>query len=475
MKENNKTIQKAINVIDKNGKQLMPTFRFGKVRHMLKNGQAVIVKHEPFTIQLTYDTTNYVQEIEMCIDTGYFHIGTSIKSKKYEYVSNQYDTLKDEKQRHDDCRKYRKKRRSKFRYRKSKFKNRKKEKGWIAPSIQHKYEIHLFIINKYINVIPIKKIVIETGQFNIRVLDAIENNIPIPQDEDYQYGERYGIETLREAVFMRDNHKCQICGKGINEGKILHVHHALFWEGRHSNRMCELLTVCTDCHTTSNHQPNGKLWGIVPKNSSNYTGATFMNIVRKKLYFTLKEKYQNIDIKETYGSLTKCSRYNLNLEKSHVNDAYAMGQFHPEIRAKSEYFEKRRRNNRILEKLYDAKIIDTRTGKKVSGKDLGCERTNRKESRNSEKNLRIYRGQKINKGRRAIRRKRYEFQPGTLILINNKKRIVLGCHKNGNYIEIIPKGNEQKNFSIKKCKILVHSSGWKKIISPYNSKKERKI
>ena len=39
-------------VLSNSGERLMPTFRLGKVRHLLKDGKAKIVKHHPFTIQL---------------------------------------------------------------------------------------------------------------------------------------------------------------------------------------------------------------------------------------------------------------------------------------------------------------------------------------------------------------------------------------------------------------------------------------
>ena len=42
-------------VQDKTGKALMPTERHGKVRMLLRDGLAVVVRREPFTIQLTYD------------------------------------------------------------------------------------------------------------------------------------------------------------------------------------------------------------------------------------------------------------------------------------------------------------------------------------------------------------------------------------------------------------------------------------
>ena len=84
-------------VLSNNGERLMPTFRLGKVRHLLKDGKAKIVKHHPFTIQLLYDSKTNTQPIEICEDVGYNYIGISAKSQSHEYVSAQYDTLQDEK------------------------------------------------------------------------------------------------------------------------------------------------------------------------------------------------------------------------------------------------------------------------------------------------------------------------------------------------------------------------------------------
>ena len=64
-------------VLDINGNPLMPTERHGKVRRLLKEGKAEIVKRCPFTIQLLYDSTKYVQEINLGIDAGSKHIGVS--------------------------------------------------------------------------------------------------------------------------------------------------------------------------------------------------------------------------------------------------------------------------------------------------------------------------------------------------------------------------------------------------------------
>lgn len=56
--------QLPVYVISVEGKCLMPTYRRGKVRHMLQRGEAKIVNRDPFTIQLCYSSTEYVQRSE---------------------------------------------------------------------------------------------------------------------------------------------------------------------------------------------------------------------------------------------------------------------------------------------------------------------------------------------------------------------------------------------------------------------------
>lgn len=63
-----------IYVISKEGRPLMPTKRSGKVRHLLKDGKATILKYEPFTIQLLYATPQYTQKVILGVDPGTKHL-----------------------------------------------------------------------------------------------------------------------------------------------------------------------------------------------------------------------------------------------------------------------------------------------------------------------------------------------------------------------------------------------------------------
>ena len=244
-------------VVDKNGIPLMPTTE-AKARILLKKGRAVIFKHRPiFTIRITDREGGNTQPVEYKCDTGYEHIGVSICSEKHEYVNAQYDLLPDEKSRHDDCRKYQRSRRNRLRYRKPRFNNRKGmiSKDGFAPSIRNKRDVHIRLLQDFAQVIPVTSAVFEMGQFDTQVLKAKEEGKPLPEGTDYQQGERYGIATLREAVFARDHHTCQVCKRNAFKDKvILCIHHAGFWYGDHTDRLSGLMTVCTGCHTPRNHK-----------------------------------------------------------------------------------------------------------------------------------------------------------------------------------------------------------------------------
>ena len=417
-------------VVSKDRKPLMPTFNIRKVRKLLKCGKAVIFKHEPFTVQLTYETGSGTQDIEFREDTGYGTAGVSVASAKHEYASEEREFLADEKQKHASQLKIRRTRRNRKRYRAPRFNNRKRDKGWLPPSLKNKADRHVDIFKMYASVCPITHAVFETAEFDTHVLAAVEQGLPVPEGTDYQHGPRYGHDTLRAAVFARDGHTCLMCGKGLDEKRILAVHHINYLKGDRSDRMGNLATVCTKCHTSANHKPGGKLYEWYPKVSS-MAPAAFMNAVKYYIIAKAKEAVPGAEVHMTFGTVTKRERLSRRLPKSHANDAYCIGAMRPKHRTGTAYYKKLRRNNRCLEKFYDASYMDIRDGKKKTGSALGCGRTKRCEPRNSDKNLRPFRGEKKSPGRRSIRKQRYPIRPGDIVLVNGKRRIVNGTNNEG--------------------------------------------
>ena len=71
-------IEGLVYVQNKEGKPLMPTKRYKKVKTMLKTGKAIIISYVPFMIRLNYETPNITQPLYLGIDPGRTNIGLSV-------------------------------------------------------------------------------------------------------------------------------------------------------------------------------------------------------------------------------------------------------------------------------------------------------------------------------------------------------------------------------------------------------------
>ena len=308
-------------VLNKYGKPLMPTARYGRARRLLSKGLAVVVDYRPFTIQLTYDTPNGVQGVSLGVDAGTKHVGFSATTKKKVLFEAELLLRSDIVEKLSTRREFRRARRNrKTRYRKSRFLNRTKSKkpGWIAPSVNQKADCHIYWISRICKFLPIKKITVETAQFDTQLLKTQEQGLPLPHGTDYQKGEQLGFCNVREYVLFRDGHKCQCC-KGKTKDKKLHVHHI---ESRKTGGDApnNLITLCSECHTKY-HRGEIKLPKMARRGSS-LRDAVVMGIMRKSVFVQLKELFgETVPCYETYGYITKHTRIGAGLPKGHVVDA----------------------------------------------------------------------------------------------------------------------------------------------------------
>ena len=196
----------SVPVINMHGKPLMPTTP-RKARVLLQQGKSRVVQRAPFTIQLCYLTGKYTQNIKLGIDAGYSTIGFSAVTEKSELLSGELTLRKRISKLIEQKSNYRKTRRSRLWHRKPRFNNRSIITGWFAPSIQHKLETHLRLIEKLKKILPITKMTVEVASFDQQKLHN-----PEIKGIEYQQGELQGYE-VREYLLEKWKHKCAYCGK----------------------------------------------------------------------------------------------------------------------------------------------------------------------------------------------------------------------------------------------------------------------
>ena len=322
-------------VLDSNGQLLMPTARHGKVRRLLNSHLAKVVKRCPFTIQLLYKSTKETQSVSLGADAGSKHIGLAATTEQKVVYQEELTPRNDVVKLLSARRTLRRSRRNrKTRYRKPRFKNRvsSKHKGWLAPSVEVKIQEHITAIKNVCKILPVSEIHVETAEFDLQRLKAMEEGKPLPVGTDYQLGEQYDFYNTRQYVLHRDGYTCQCCGTHDNDVK-LHVHHI---ESRQTggNVPNNLITLCEHCHKALHEGkiefPKGK------KRGRSYRDATFMGVMRNTLLERLKKEV-DIPVMMTYGYITKYWREKAGLEKSHINDAICISK-HPYAKPLNTYY-----------------------------------------------------------------------------------------------------------------------------------------
>ena len=162
----------------------------------------------------------------------------------------------------------------------------------------------------------------------------------------------------------------------------------------------------------------------------------------------------------TQGYITANLRNLYGIEKSHLNDAFVIaGGTDSFLRTGNIYSRtKLANNNRVLQKFYDAKYVDSRDNKKKSGKELSSGRTRRSRELPYD-NQRIFRKEKVSKGRISIRRNHYQLRPNDIVFNKKTKKaeIVKGVSNLGKTVVF----RTGKTVTASKVVCLYHINGLK--------------
>ena len=351
--EDNRAIHKQVksqrciaSVLSSDGEPLMPTL-IGKAKQLVTDGKAVIKRHNPFQVQLTYETTKQTQPVKLGIDTGYQYIGFSCVSEqnKKEYICGTLEQESNDRKGNPTRKRlkeramYRRQRRSRLWHRKKRFLNRKKEEGWIAPSIQRKYQTHISLINLLKKLLPITSICFEVGRFDTQKLE----NSSISGVE-YQQGNLYEFVNVKAYLTYREHGVCQYCGCRILPNEKVHIHHIRQRSKGGTDKVDNLALLHDKCHVLMHRDGNEHLVRHKASSYKQYTEAAFMNIVNRRF----REDFP--DCETTFGCYTSYERQLQGLDKTHCNDAFVIagGQCGYQ-RSNAHELGQKRRNDRQLQ------------------------------------------------------------------------------------------------------------------------------
>ena len=315
-----------------------------KARLLLKAKKAVVKRRTPFTIRLTQATGETRQLVTLGVKAGSKEIGLSASSAKAELYASVVQLRSDIVDLLSTRREMRSARRNrKTRYRAPRFDNRvhSKKKGWLAPSIENKINAHLSRVEAVRKILPVTKIVVETAAFD---LQKIQN--PNIEGKEYQEGDQLGFWNVREYVLFRDGHKCCHC-HGKSKDPILNVHHL---ESRKTggNAPNNLITLCETCHKAYHA---GKIT-LKQKRAQVFRDAAFMGIMRWTFFSRLKAQCPELEVRNTYGYLTKSTRIRCGLAKTKTADAFCIAGNLGAKRLGEYLFQKQtRKHNRQIHKM----------------------------------------------------------------------------------------------------------------------------
>jgi RRXRR protein/HNH endonuclease len=302
----------VVYVLASDGTPLMPCSCI-IARLLLKEGKAKANRRTPFTIKLLREPeTTYTQPLTLGIDTGSSVIGSAVADDQGNIVYLSEVTIRNDiattmKERA----KYRRNRRNhKTRYRKTRWLNRKNsmKTGRFSPTMRSKIEAHLKEIRFVPSLLPLTKIILETGTFDPH---ALKNPKVLRHKWLYQKGINYGFANTKAYVLTRDGYRCQHC-KGKSRDQRLEVHHIVFRSQRGSDEESNLIVLCKTCHDALHAgeislKRNGR-----KKGGLNH--ATQMNSIRIQLL-------HQVEAEETFGFITKEHRLLAGLPKEHCFDA----------------------------------------------------------------------------------------------------------------------------------------------------------
>lgn len=318
----------AVFVLDRNGKALMPCCE-KRARLLLERGRARVHRVLPFVIRLTdcFAQACAFQVLRLKLDPGSKTTGIALVREFNGGIAvlNLFDLLHRGRQISEALiarRSMRRRRRGNLRYRAPRFLNRRRPKGWLAPSLQHRVDTIMAWVRRICRWAPVSALNTELVRFDMQ---ALEN--PEISGVEYQQGTLAGYE-LREYLLEKWGRKCMYCDK---EGVPLQVEHIHAKANGGSDCISNLGIACQPCNQKKAardikdflKKDLTRLARILAQARRPLKDAAAVNATRWALLNSLKST--ELAVEASSGGRTKYNRCRLDVPKTHALDAACVG------------------------------------------------------------------------------------------------------------------------------------------------------
>lgn len=330
----------CVPVLDRCGRPLMPTHP-ARARKLLAQGRAVVVNHTPFVIRLKDRTLeeSEVMGVDVRVDPGSRGTGIAITSD-HDVPSSSTVPARTRwglfavelthrgshiSKRMQQRAAYRRRRRSaNLRYRPQRSKNRGRKAGWLPPSVQHRVDTTVSVVQRLRRLFPVNEIHVERVAFDTHALSA---GHPL-EGAEYQQGTLYGFE-IREYLLAKWGRACAYCG---TTGVPLQIEHIQPRARGGSDRVSNLTLACGPCNQAKAARPVAefladrpdRLARIEAQAKTPLRDAAAMNATRHQLFLALSGL--GVPAHAWSGGRTKHNRTRSGLAKTHTLDALCVGE-----------------------------------------------------------------------------------------------------------------------------------------------------
>ena len=318
----------AVFVLDYHKMPLMPCSE-KRARLLLSRKRAVVHRLWPFTIRLKDRdrAASTVQPVAVKLDPGSKTTGIALVRLEQRPEGEVHHALHlaELSHRGEQVHRallqragYRRRRRSaNLRYRPPRFTNRRRQRGWLPPSLLSRIVNVLTWVERYRSFVPLTRMEVERVTFDTQLLQN-----PELTGVAYQRGELFGWE-VRAYVLAKFDYRCAYCGR---ENVAFELDHIVPRSRGGSDRVSNLAASCHDCNAVKGNRTASECGypEVEARAKQPLKDAAAMNAMRYALVERLRTL--GLEIHTRSGGRTRWNRDRFGMEKAHCLDALCVGE-----------------------------------------------------------------------------------------------------------------------------------------------------